>query len=363
MHAQTIATNTALVLWLWMMSHGLEVLLGALGLMLYVADKTGVLGRDAIEGATPRRVYWMARLLVGLMLLAVAGKQVASDWLQSLGLDPRSVGVVDFAIGLLGFAIAFLSVSPLVRSFSVQHKLGAAWGKDASSSFLRATIEEQVACLLLGVAAADGAPGERERKLVRQFLLARFPSDQTRAQIDHLLATTKPPNDLELLAKALALRLADNECATLYSWCCLVAFADGHLHPHEARVLQAIARGFAIPPRHAQFLFEYAQNSARAARDQDAWRDAQDSTGSQRQGSQHGRRAAPTQRDYGTPRERALQTLGLPADATKEQIRQRHRELVRKFHPDAHQRLGPVAQQEAAERFKAIQRAYEELAK
>ena len=53
--------------------------------------------------------------------------------------------------------------------------------------------------------------------------------------------------------------------------------------------------------------------------------------------------------------------IGLPPDASPEQIRRRHRELVRKFHPDAQPNLGPVAQKEATERFQAIQRAYELL--
>ncbi|MGB3967311.1 MAG: J domain-containing protein, partial [Planctomycetota bacterium] len=60
-------------------------------------------------------------------------------------------------------------------------------------------------------------------------------------------------------------------------------------------------------------------------------------------------------------REQALAVLDLPADATPEQIRKRHRELVRKFHPDAQPSLGPIAQREATERFTAIQRAYETL--
>jgi DnaJ-domain-containing protein 1 len=58
---------------------------------------------------------------------------------------------------------------------------------------------------------------------------------------------------------------------------------------------------------------------------------------------------------------RAPDTAGLPVDATPAQIRKRHRELVRKFHPDAQPHLGPVAQREATERFTAIQRAYETL--
>jgi DnaJ-class molecular chaperone len=53
--------------------------------------------------------------------------------------------------------------------------------------------------------------------------------------------------------------------------------------------------------------------------------------------------------------------LGLPINANKDQIRRRHRELVRKFHPDAQPNLGPVAQKEATNRFRAIQHAYELL--
>ena len=59
----------------------------------------------------------------------------------------------------------------------------------------------------------------------------------------------------------------------------------------------------------------------------------------------------------------ALAALGLPAHATEAQIRRRHRELVRKFHPDAQPNLGEAAQKEATERFRAIQRAYEVLTK
>lgn len=340
--------------------HGLSTAILVLALLWIAAEKSGLLQRDAIERALPRTAYWSIRLLLGLLVLSAVGMHGSEEWLQELGIHPRTRSVLRFTLGIGGFLLALTSISPLMRSFSVQHKLDGMWGGPDSAAFLRASNEEQVTCLLLGIAQADGHPGERERALVRQFVLARFPTKRAFADIDRWIATAKPPKNLELLAKALALRLASSECATVYSWCCLVAFADGGLHQTEFQALQAIAKGFAIPPRHAQFLFDYAQSSARQGRSQSANDGARGSQGQQRAGE---RNAPPPPRNYGTPRERALQTLGLAADATKEQIRQRHRELVRKFHPDAHQRLGPVAQQEAAERFKAIQRAYEELAK
>ena len=217
--------------------------------------------------------------------------------------------------------------------------------------------------LLLGIAEADGESGPRERELVRQFLLTRFASPQIRADIDKWSATARPPRNLGPLAEALAMRFGASECSTLYSWCCLVAFSDGALHQAEFRALQNVAQAFGLSPRYAQFLFDYAQMSSRKARgDQKAGANGnarqRASDNARSNGNGNNDRHA---RGVGTERERALETLGLPADASKEQIRQRHRELVRKFHPDAHQRLGPVAQQEAAERFKAIQRAYETL--
>ena len=54
-----------------------------------------------------------------------------------------------------------------------------------------------------------------------------------------------------------------------------------------------------------------------------------------------------------------LESLEEEAKELKDEIRSRHRELVKVHHPDAHAHLGPVAAQEATERFREIQSAYE----
>ena len=60
-------------------------------------------------------------------------------------------------------------------------------------------------------------------------------------------------------------------------------------------------------------------------------------------------------------RSEALEVLGLDQAATATEIKKRHREMVREFHPDKHQHLGEVAAKEAEERFRMAQSAYEVL--
>lgn len=315
---------------------------------------------------TPTR-YWSIRFFGGLLLLFVGGSGLAHEWIYGSSSTGRGMRSLDQLVGLVGFLLAVTSVSQLVRNLTVSHKLGAMWSKGERAAFLRASQEEQVLLLLLGVAEADGSAGLRERDLVRQFVLARFPTPRVRAEIERWIAAAKPPRELGTLAQALALRFTSGECATLYSWCCLVAFADGALHGDEFRALHAISAGLGLTARHAQFLFDYAQlasqrnGSGRGAGDRSESRSRDSSRAGGNSNGNSQRRSSPS--GYGTPRERALQTLGLPPDATKEQIRQRHRELVRQLHPDANQRLGPFAQQERAEQFKAVQAAYEELSR
>ena len=54
---------------------------------------------------------------------------------------------------------------------------------------------------------------------------------------------------------------------------------------------------------------------------------------------------------------RHFQTLGLPTTATWEEIKDAHKRLARQWHPDKN----PTNIEEATERFKAIQGAYEKL--
>lgn len=53
------------------------------------------------------------------------------------------------------------------------------------------------------------------------------------------------------------------------------------------------------------------------------------------------------------------QELGLTSDATKDQVKQRYRELAKKFHPDRFRKKSESERATAEEKFKKIQEAYQ----
>jgi DnaJ-domain-containing protein 1 len=236
--------------------------------------------------------------------------------------------------------LAFSSVTPIVRFAAHRSRTRQVWGDAAQAAFARASLPRRIYYLLAAVAEIDGPMTTAEREAVRQFLLERVQDPIQAETLRMWEAQPLPIDDRVGLAARIATGLAAGELDSLFCWCCLVAFADGRFAAPEHRALQEVAQGLGLSPQRARMLFHLAR--------------AQYLRGQQRSGPEPARTAVGA-------RAKALAELDLPADATQEQIRRRHRELVRKFHPDAQPQLGPVAQAEATERFRAIQRAYEVL--
>jgi DnaJ-domain-containing protein 1 len=283
--------------------------------------------------------FWIGRFALGLLLLVSAG----------LGLVPRvlhlrdPLGIVTLALGLYGFHLALTSVAPMIRLASYRSLTKKAWSEAARSAFAKASLPRRIFYLLVAVAEADGPMSPKEREVVRQFLLQRFVDPVQHHEIQTWEAQPLPVTDRIGLAARIAPGLDEAELDTLFCWCVLVAFADGGFHPHEHEALHDVAKGLGIAGPRARMLFHLARAQF---------------LGGQR--TRFDRAGSPSERGPDA-RIAALAVLGLPEHATPEQVRRRHRELVRRFHPDAQPNLGPVALREATERFTAIQRAYETL--
>ncbi|MEO6594533.1 MAG: TerB family tellurite resistance protein [Planctomycetota bacterium] len=280
--------------------------------------------------------YWIHRFLLGVGLLVFAGMGIFARLFR--GVDP--MGLATFLPGLWGFYLTFTSIGPLVRLVTLHTRTRSAWSQAAADAFLRASLPRRIYYLLAAVAEVDGPMSPAERETVRHFLLERF-LDRTHAiEIQTWEAQPLQVQDRMGLAARIATGLDQNELDSLFCWCCLVAFADGKFHEHEHTALQEVARGLGLPAVRARMLFHLARAQYLG-------------------GHKRGQRTKPAAAV--NTRAHALDVLGLPPDASPDQIRRRHRELVRRFHPDTQPNLGPVAQREATERFTEIQRAYETL--
>jgi tellurite resistance protein len=306
----------------------------------YRAPPVGSLDRTTLT-------WWLGRFLLGIAVLVLAGTGFVPRVLHLR--DP--IGVLTLMLGLYGFHLALSSIAPSVRLMSQQSRMRKQWSEAAREAFDRASLPRRLFYLLVAVAEADGPMTVNEREAVRQFLLERVLDPLQSHELAAWEARPLPVDDRVGLAARIAVGLDEAELDTLFCWACLVAFADGRFQPHEHAALQDVARGLGIPAPRARMLFHLA----RAQYLENQRRGRNGNAGSGAGGGQA--RGMPR----GTPRQEALAVLGLDDAATPEQIRRRHRELVRKFHPDAQPHLGPAAQREATERFTAIQRAYETL--
>ena len=289
--------------------------------------------------------HWGLRFFGGLALLALGG---SGALLRLLHL-PAALWPFSVLVAFAGFRLALAAAGPLARVALLQRRAQTEWSQAARDAFVRASLPRRIYYLLASVAAADGPMTDAERQAIRHFVLERFADPVAANDLRQWEAQPFPVDDRTGLAARIAMGLDAPELDSLFCWCCFVAFADGRYNDAENHALRQIAEGLGLGAERARMLFQLA----RAQR-------LRGERGGERAGGRGDKRAtaAPPPADA---RRRALDELGLPADATPTQIRKRHRELVRKFHPDAQPHLGPVAQREATERFTAIQRAYETL--
>ena len=273
----------------------------------------------------------LRRFFQGLLLILFGALLIRSPFVL---LSPLVVAI--------GVIIAAKSFGRLARIFAREQLLRGS--RDLHEHFARETLARKVFWLLLAIAEVDGRAEAREFDMVRRFLMERFVDPVTAEDLRSWTAQRIPTDQIEPLTQRLRFILSHAECETIFFWCCLVAFADGQFNPDEHLVLQKVAHAFGFPPDHAWRIFHHAKQ-----------RHVEQELGTGGSGTR-GRPLDP--RDE---RSRALEFLGLEAGATKDEIRSRHRELVKQHHPDAHAHLGPVAAQEATVRFREIQSAYELL--
>ena len=278
-------------------------------------------------------------------------------------------GLVAFLVVLAGTWICAGSVTRLIRIWAYEQQL-LSGTRRTYQQFSRASLPRQVYWLLLAVAEVDGRADATERETVRRFVLDRFVDPVTTADLQTWEAQRVPAEQVPTLALQMRRVLSPAECETIFFWCCQTAFSDGRFNPDEHSMLHQVARGLGLGAQHARAVFLHAKaHFLQHGEGGDRWsRDGRgfgqsgtSSSGWGRESSGGGSSRGQRPTAAASPRRRALQVLGLEGDPSDDEIKKRHRELVKRYHPDAHAHLGPVAAEESSRRFREIQEAYEQL--
>ncbi len=275
--------------------------------------------------------FWLLLALFGMF----AGLQLSRSALFIPGV----------LLAFFSFVSAGRMVTRLIRIAAMEQVLLSDSRSELFNEFRQSSLAQQILTLLVAVAEVDGEAGQQERGLIRQFLLERFSDPAIQRQLNTWNHGAIPASQLGPLVHKLRLQLSSPECETVFFWCCLIALIDRKFDTREHEILQLVAKHLGMPPYHARRIFHHAKHRIML----------EEESSNDRFGRQQSRPQARSRES------RAFEILGLSEGASKDEVRARHRELVKKYHPDAHSHLGPIAAQEATERFQEVQEAYEIL--
>lgn len=309
--------------------------------------------------------YNLAKMIAGTrMVVGVIGMMLG----LAISRTPNLflAGVIVSVISVRATISGFRQLMNVVAAEANWRTLGA---RRTAGTRDTTNLPRRVFALLFSVAEADGSAGQTERQLVRQFVLERFRDPAVARDLMAWNATPLAGEELDGLIHEIRATLSRSECETVFFWCCCVTLIDERFNQTEQEILQQVSKAFGIDPNYARTVFLNAKARILAGR---AWREASEESYWQGRngragaggsgGGYGGSRAGPTT-NPASDRRRAFQVLGLEPGASLDEVRSRHRELVKKHHPDRHRHLGEVAQEEAGERFREVQEAYETLTK
>lgn len=202
-----------------------------------------------------------------------------------------------------------------------------------------------IARLLYTIAELDGPAAAPERFATIRVVLDNFPEHDLVQAVQDWKLEKLDEDTIRHVLRQIRGAVGEADRMRVFRWCARVALSDRRFNQDEHEMLQLVARELALQPEVARHLFLDVKGRILSEREADG----RSSNSSSRGTFAVGRRAD------------ALAVLDLPAEASEEDIRRRHRELVKQLHPDANRNRPPAEIAAATERFQRIQKAYEFL--
>lgn len=241
-----------------------------------------------------------------------------SKWILG-GLGFVLGGPIGAVVGVL-IASAFEGTSNTIQDITDNNSTRGTTRK-ASQGDIKVSIIVLIACVI----KSDGKVLKSEVNFIKPFLLRTFGEEGAKQALHLLKELLQKDLDHVAIAQQIGYNLNYSTRLELISLLLQIAKADGEFHSNELYVIEQIARSMMVQDADYQSILYLYQRE----KDQN-W---------------------------------AYKALEIEPNATDEQVKKAYRRMAMKYHPDKVANAGEEIRQQATDKFRGINEAYEYIKK
>lgn len=241
-----------------------------------------------------------------------------SKWILG-GLGFVLGGPIGALVGVL-IASAFEGTSNTIQDITDNNSTRGTTRK-ASQGDIKVSIIVLIACVI----KSDGKVLKSEVNFIKPFLLRTFGEEGAKQALHLLKELLQKDLDHVAIAQQIGYNLNYSTRLELISLLLQIAKADGEFHSNELYVIEQIARSMMVQDADYQSILSLYQRE----KDQN-W---------------------------------AYKALEIEPNATDEQVKKAYRRMAMKYHPDKVANAGEEIRQQATDKFRGINEAYEYIKK
>lgn len=241
-----------------------------------------------------------------------------SKWILG-GLGFVLGGPIGAVVGVL-IASAFEGTSNTIQDITDNNSTRGTTRK-ASQGDIKVSVIVLIACVI----KSDGKVLKSEVNFIKPFLLRTFGEEGAKQALHLLKELLQKDLDHVAIAQQIGYNLNYSTRLELISLLLQIAKADGEFHSNELYVIEQIARSMMVQDADYQSILSLYQRE----KDQN-W---------------------------------AYKALEIEPNATDEQVKKAYRRMAMKYHPDKVANAGEEIRQQATDKFRGINEAYEYIKK